>query len=613
MAKRRGAAVKKEKLVEQAPAAGVPDSALWMLMWLATFIAYRPALNGGFVWDDDGHITKPALQSLHGLWRIWFDLGATQQYYPLLHSLFWLEHQVWGDAGVGYHVINVALHAAAASLVVAIVRRLELPGAWLAGFAFALHPVCVESVAWISEQKNTLSAVFALAAVLIYLRFDATRARRDYVLATVLFVLALLSKTVAAATPGALLVILWWKRGKLDWKRDVIPLLPWFAFGAAGGLFTAWVERVFIGAHGSDFALTPVERVLIAGRALWFYVGKLIWPSNLIFSYPRWQIDAKDWVQFLFPAAWIAAGILLWRLAPRYRGPLAAFLIFTGMLFPVLGFLNVYPFRYSFVADHFQYLASLALIIPASSAIVTLLDRAPRWASLAPVALLFVFAILTAHQSAKYLDAETLYRDTLEKNPASWMAHNSLGNILVQNGRINDAITQYDAALRLRGDIPEPHVSRGLALARSHPPRYEEAIAEYQAGLRMNPDWAEAHVNLGNALGHMGRYPEAIVEYRTALRLKPHLPEAHNSLANALANTGHLQDATAEYRAALDIDPNYIEAHVNLGTTLAQMPGRRAEAMAEYQAALDIRPDLTQVQDALQQLQGADSDGTSRH
>ena len=214
---------------------------IYALIAAAALAAYWPALRGGLVWDDPAHITAPALRSLHGLWRIWFSLGATQQYYPLLHSAFWIEHRLWGDAVLGYHLANLAQHAFAACLVVLIVRRLALPGAWLAGMVFALHPVCVEAVAWISEQKSTLSAVFYLSSALVYLRFDRTRRRSSYLWALGLFVLALLTKTVTATLPFALLVIFWWQRGRLDWRRDVRPLLPWMALGAAAGLFTAWV------------------------------------------------------------------------------------------------------------------------------------------------------------------------------------------------------------------------------------------------------------------------------------------------------------------------------------------------------------------------------------
>ena len=157
--------------------------------------------------------------------------------------------------------------------------------------------------------------------------------------------------------------------GGIEWKRDVQPLLPWFVLGASAGLFTAWVESTLIGAKGVEFALTPVQRLLLAGRAIWFYAGKVVWPANLTFFYPRWNVDASVWWQFLFPVGAIAAAVALWRVAHRNRGPLAGFLIFAGTLFPVLGFFNIYPFRYAYVADHFAYLASLGILVPLASAL----------------------------------------------------------------------------------------------------------------------------------------------------------------------------------------------------------------------------------------------------
>jgi hypothetical protein len=275
-------------------AIGPRGAGMWALLLCTTLVAYLPALRGGLLWDDNMHVTRADLRSLHGLWRIWFDLGATQQYYPLLHSAFWLEHRIWGDAVLGYHLTNVALHALAACLVVTIVRRLRLPGAWLAGFVFALHPVCVDAVAWITEQKSTLSGVFYLAAALTYLHFDrgapGARRKSQYFTALLLFVLALMSKTVTATLPAVLLVIFWWQRGRIAWRRDALPLVPWLAVGASAGLFTAWVESAprLIGAQGADYALTLPQRLLLAGRVPWFYAWKVIWPSDLMFFYPRW-------------------------------------------------------------------------------------------------------------------------------------------------------------------------------------------------------------------------------------------------------------------------------------------------------------------------------------
>ena len=351
---------------------------MWLLLpvlLLAVMAAYYPAWHGGMLWDDDGHITRSDLRSAAGLGRIWFDLKATQQYYPVVHSVFWLQHRLWGDDMLGYHLVNIILHGLSAFLIAVILQRLSVPGAWLAAVIFALHPVHVESVAWVTELKNTLSGVLYLSAMLVYLRFDQARKRHLYAGALALFVLALLSKTVTATLPAALLVIFWWRRGRLEWRRDVRPLVPFFVIGAAGGLLTAYVERTLIGAQGAEFQFTIVERCLIAGRAIWFYLGKLFLPINLMFIYPRWQVSQAVWWQYLYPAGVLVLLAALWRMRKRSRAPLAAMLLFCGTLFPVLGFFNVFPFRFSFVADHFQYLASMAVIALFSAIVAGLAER----------------------------------------------------------------------------------------------------------------------------------------------------------------------------------------------------------------------------------------------
>ena len=453
------------------PRINLRDAGMWALLLCATFVAHLPALRGSLLWDDNMHVTRADLRSLHGLWRIWFDLGATQQYYPLLHSAFWLEHCIWGDATLGYHLTNVALHAASACLVVMIVRRLKLPGAWLAGFIFALHPVCVEAVAWISEQKTTLSGVFYLAAALAYLRFDRARRKSQYFLALGLFVLALMSKTVTATLPAAMLVVLWWQRGRLAWRRDVLPLVPWFAVGASAGLFTAWVESTprLIGAQGPQYALTLAQRLLLAGRVPWFYAWKVLWPANLMFTYPRWKIDAGEWWQYLFPLGLAALAVALGLLARKNRGPLAGFLFFAGTLFPALGFLNVYPFRYSYVADHFQYLAILGIVVPAASGLTVLAGRISpgRIGAIAlPALLLTTLGAATWQQSGIYRDYETLFRATLARNPNSPFLHSNLGvNLMLQPDGMPEAAAEFEAAVRLEPDGADYHDNLGLALA----------------------------------------------------------------------------------------------------------------------------------------------------
>jgi len=589
---------------------GFRDAWTWVVILCATLVAYLPALQGSLLWDDDFHLTRVDLRSWYGLWRIWFDLGATQQYYPLLHSAFWVEHRMWGDAVLGYHLTNVALHAVSACLVVLIARRLSLAGAWLAGCVFALHPVCVEAVAWISEQKSTLAGVFYLGAALAYLHFDGTRRRSRYFLALGLFVLALLSKTVTATLPAALLVVFWWQRGRLDWRRDVRPLVPWFALSAGAGFLTAWVERKFIGAEGADFTLRLVQRFLLAGRVIWFYLGKLLWPSNLIFTYPRWTVDPAVWWQYLFPAGVLALAIGLGFVARRNRGPLASFLIFAGTLFPALGFVNVYPFRFSWVADHFQYLACLGIIVPVTSWLMVAFGRISGGKAggiaLAAV-LLAALGVATWRQSGMYSDAETLYQETLARNPTSWMAHNNLGILLWQiPGRLPEAVAHYQAALRLRPDYPEAHNNLGLALWRMS--RMSAAIAHYREALRLKPDYAEAHYNLGSALSQIPGVltPQAIAEYEEALRIRPDYAEAHTNLGIVLSWTPErLPEAIGHYRAALRIDPDLVGAHVNLGNALAQTPGGIPEAIAEYQAALRLRPDLDSVRRSMEKLQAA--------
>jgi len=566
------------------------DAGMCASIFVAVFLAYFPAIQGTLLWDDSSHITKPQSQSLSGLWRIWTDLTATQQYYPLLHSAFWMEHRIWGDAVIGYHLLNILLHAAAACLVAFIGRRLALPGAWLAAFVFALHPVCVEAVAWISEQKSTLSAVFYLASALVYLRFYGERKPSQYFVAAGLFVLAVLTKTVTATLPAALLVVMWWKNGRIAWRRDVLPLLPWFAFGIAAGIFTAWVEWKFIGARGAGFQLTFLERTLLAGRIVWFYAAKIVWPFDLIFTYARWQIDQHEWWQYLFPVALVAALTGFWFLARRNRGPLAAALFSLGTLVPVLGFLNVYPFRFSYVADHFQYLASLGIIIPASSGLVLVLRRFPLPGKFVPVALVVFLGVLSWRQSGIYTDQETLYRATLVRNPESWMAHHNLAKALAEKpGQLQETIEEYRASLRIYPEFAETHNNLGNALAQI-PGRLDEARRELEISLKLNPDYANGHYNLGNVLSRTpGKLTEAVAEYQAAIRLQPDFAEAHHNLAIALSQIpGRLPAAIREYQAALALNPAMAEAHNNLCRALSAIPGRMGQALAECDAAIRI-------------------------
>ena len=553
------------------------------LIFLAAFAAYAPVFRAGFIWNDSDYVTAPALRSLSGLGRIWFKIGATEQYYPFLHTAFWVEHRLWGDAPIGYHLLNVALHAISAALVLLVLRRLAIPGAWLASFVFALHPVCVESVAWVSEQKNTLSTVFYLLAALSYLRFTDRRDPGRYALASLFFVLALLSKTVTATLPAALLVVAWWRMGTLSWRRDVAPLLPWLVFGAAAGLFSGWVESHVGGAEGSAFALGGLERLLLASRAAWFYAAKLLWPANLVFIYPRWTIAGASLGACAYLAAILAAFALLLALRGRSRAPLAGALFFVGTLFPTLGFFNVYAFIYSYVADHWQYLASLGLIVPLCAG----LARASRGFAdpvrrVAGAGLLASLAVLTWRQAGMYSDMETFYRTTLARNPAAWMADNNLGLLLQARGADAEAIGHFEAGLRSNPGSAEIHNNCGTALAAAG--RLDEAEREYRAALRLNPRYFTAWNNLGLLLYQTRRVPEALAAYGESLRLRPDYVPAHFNLGVALLDSGRPEKAVVELERSLGAEQHRGEAHLYLGDALADLK-RESEAAGQYAAA----------------------------
>ena len=574
-------------------AATPPKSArnVWLALavFAATILAYVPALKGGFIWNDSDYVTAPELQSTVGFWRIWFELGATEQYYPFLHSAFWFEHKLWGDAAIGYHLVNVLLHAMSACLLAAILRRLAVPGAWLAAFIFALHPVYVESVAWISEQKNTLSLVFYLLAALFFLKFHTERRPRLYVWATLLFGIGLLTKSVTATLPAALLVILWWRQGRIDLRKEVVPLLPWFGLGAAMGLVSAHVEKVYIGAHGSEFALTLLERSLLAGRIAWFYFGKLIWPAELIFIYPRWKIDPTQAWQWGFTIGVLGLLAGLWLMRGRSRAPLAAALFFGGSLFPTLGFFNVYAFIFSFVADHWQYLPSIGIVVLLSAAIAVGAGRVHRSI---PSLIVVGLGVLTFQQSRMYADMRTFYAATLARNPEAWMAHNNLGNLLRDAGELEAARTHYEAALRAQPDLVKVHNNLGNVLRDQK--HFDEAESHFRQSVALKSDYADARNNLGSLLRQRGRPAEAMQHLLQALQIDPAFVDARHNLGMTLRDLGKVNDAIIQFERVVREKPSMAPAHLNLALSLSLL-GRMSEAAEHYQRARKLNPAIPEL------------------
>lgn len=537
-------------------------------------VAYLPALGAGFIWDDDYYVTNnESLRDLSGLVRIWTDTSATPQYYPLTHTSFWIQYQIGGLAPLPYHLANVLLHGLAAVLLWRVLLRLEIPVAWFGAALFAVHPVHVESVAWITERKNVLSAVFYLAAALVFLSAALAREadrgpRLRRVLAVALYVAALLSKTVTASLPVVLGIVLFWRRGRLG-ARDLAALLPMLAIGAVFGRLTARLEVEQVLAHGADWSFTFVERCLIAGRAILFYLYKLVLPFGLVFTYPRWEIDASAAWQYLPPLAAVALAAVLAILARRgtdLAGPLVAYVYFAITLFPALGFFNVYPMLYSFVADHFQYLASIG---PLALGGVLIGRWVPAWlaplapagapwlARAMPAAVLAILMLLTFRQTFVYRDLETLWRSTIERNPQAWMAHFNLGTLLYERGEFAEAAQRYREAGRLKPDVVDALVGEGAVLLAAGRP--SDALDPLRRAVAAEPANGLAHYNLAVAherivLEQQGNRhsDDAIRHYSEAIRLLPEMAEARYHLAVHLFTKGEIDASRARLEEAIE-------------------------------------------------------------
>jgi tetratricopeptide (TPR) repeat protein len=492
-------------------------------------------------------------------------------------TTFWLEYRLWGLNPVGYHAVNIILHAVNAIIVFWLLRRLEVPGAWMIGAVFAVHPVHVESVAWISERKNVLSALFYLLSIGCYLEYESKRRWGWYAGALGLFILALLSKTVVATLPVAFLLIRYFKGWRIG-RREVLELLPFLVIGAAMGLLTKWYEVHRVGAEGPEWDLSMGESLLVAGRALVFYVVKLIWPTNLSFNYPRWQLDIRDPMQWSWVLVVLLVGLVFWwKRAVWGRGPFVGLAFFSVSLSPALGFFDVYFMRFSFVADHFQYLASLGIIALFIGSTAWEFDRRIKsdpngeglilkWMRPVPgLLVLVILAALTWKQGQIYRNPGTLWQDTLNKNPNSWLAHNNLGSVYVG-----------------KGDL-------------------EEAIQEYLAVLSLQPNYATAHYDLGTIYLRQGRLEEAIQEFLTALRLQPFYVNVHNNLGNAYLRQGRLEEAIQEFLTVLGLQPDLTQAHYNLGNAY-KLKGLEDEARKQFEMALKLNPNFSPAQEALESL-----------
>lgn len=584
----------------------VPAPLAGLALLAITFLVYLPSLSNRYIWDDDDYVTQNLnLRSPEGLRRIWFEPGATRQYYPLVHTTFWIEYQAWGLWPVGYHITNTLLHAAVVLLVWIVLTRLSgQPGvAWVAAAVFAVHPVHVESVAWITERKNVLMGLFTAASLLAYTRFEtalnandadrptATRSWRAYTLSLVLFVAAMFSKTVAAPLPVVIAVLLWWKVGRWS-RRHLVPLAGFVLAAVPMGLMTIHMERQSVGATGPAFAFTGVERCLIAGRAAWFYAWKLLAPYDLMFIYPRWRIDVTQPWQYLFPIGVIAVLATCWGMRGKWgRGPLCAIASFLLFVAPALGFVSVYPMLYSFVADHFQYLGSIALVAGGVSCVAMILQRITnreartRVAVVLTAIMLIVLGTRSIAQSANYFDAETLWRETSKVNPDSFMVYNNLGQELAKRGLIDEAIVHFERARELKSD--HAPIYNNLGLAALHKGDYASAEANYAQALRVDPKNVRANANMGDLRLRQRRPQDAIPFLTAAIEIGGPNAVLYDSIGLALVMSGRVDDAKRAFIKAIELNPDFAEAHLHLATTLAQS-GDLANAERQFRAVVAL-------------------------
>jgi tetratricopeptide (TPR) repeat protein len=601
----------------------------------AVLIIYLPSTSGGFILDDDCFLTtSPVVKASDGLYRFWCTSEAPD-YWPATNTTFWIEWRIWGMHPAGYHITNLILHIASSLLIWLILRKLSIPGAFWAAMIFAVHPVNVESAAWIAQRKNLIAIVFFLLSILWYLKFCMSTAiaglapvrshggpwEREqsrplvaalqahcppstfhyplstihlplwYLLSLTAFVLAMLGKGSAAILPVLLLEITWWLRPVT--RRDLVRTAPFFAAAVTLTGVNVWFQT-----HGTEIALRSagfIERMLGAGGAVWFYLDKALYPVDLTFVYAQWRIEIHNplwWMPLL--AALIVTSVL-WLYRKGWSRPfLFAWGFFCIALIPVMGFVDVGFMQYSLVADHYQHIALIAVIALAAALWSTWYRKAQgaiHWAvMILPVVAAGALAFQTWAQSGLYHDKITLYQITLEKNPDFWLGHYNLANALADAGRLSEAIEHYKQALQLNPDYCKSHNNLGVTLVQAG--RYQEAIEHYRQSIKLNPAYPDAYYNLGIILDKTGHAQEAIQYYEQALRLKPNDPEVHNNLGKIFLDIGRLPEAIEHCEQALQLDPDYPTAHYNMGKTLVKID-RTPEAVEHFQQAVRLKPDFT--------------------
>ena len=539
-----------------------------------------PAYHGDWLWDDDVLLTNnPTVQSgtLAGLVKLWFNPDGLD-YFPLSYTLLWLQWPFFGAQSTGYHVTTILLHVASGLLLWALLARLKVPGAWTAALVFTIHPVCVESVAWVSETKNTLSLALFLASCIFWVAQDdaesGPRRERLYFAALAFFLLAMFAKTSVVAMPVLTLLYAWWKRGSVT-MQDAIRAAPMFLISLVLGVVTIQyqhgraigVEELPVGGLGS--------RIAISGMAILFYLLTIVWPVHLLPIYPRWDVDPPKAWQFLPWLAIGAAGLWLWknRHAAWARHTILALGFFLLMIAPVLGFIDISFMRIGWVADHCLYLPMICpLVLVIAGATTWLKTREERervvFSVMAAGTMLFL-AVNAFFYAVSWMDEEHLWEHTLASNHDAWQAHNRLGAKKLSRGDIEGAYYHFRNSSRLRPDLGETKNNLGIVLMRKN--RTDEAIRTFEEALQASPGLLQIRLNLAEAYGKTERFADARDMYATLLTVDPDNVVIRTNYALALFKTGDKEKAAAEFRRVLELRPDFKGAQQGLELVLTSL------------------------------------------
>jgi len=585
----------------------------------AVVASFWPAFAAGFIWDDDSVLTgNPLIRGpLH---LLWFSTQPVD-YFPVTYTSLWLEWRLWGANPLGYHITNIILHAASCALLWRLFVRLKFPAPWLPALLFAVHPVNVESVAWIAERKNVLAMFFYVLTACWFVGFAQTGSKRFYVLSVVAFLLSLLAKPAAVAWPVIAFAILWF--AIISRHRSIAEIIkavaPFVVMSVVMSVVTIWFQTNR--AIGSDVIhhTTFLTRIAAAGGAIWFYLWKAIVPYPVMFVYPRWNIVTHSLIAYAPALALVASAAICWKFRKTWRGPmLLAFGYFVLLLLPVLGFVDVYFQRFSYVADHWQYFALPSVLV----VFVWALAKLKVEKIIGPI-LVVGLAYVSFTHARNFHDSETLWVDTLQKNPTCWMAMNNLAVIRQQSGQLQNAVDLSSKSLEIHPEQPEAHNNIGKILLDAG--KLDDACNQFRAALQIQPLYSPAHFNLAAVYREQGKVAEAIAEYREAIHCTPDYTAAHNNLGCLLAINGNTDEAIAEMRRSIALEPNHADAlsnlgsllndqhhpdqavsflqkavmlnprnsdcHLNLGNSLFSL-NKISEAQSEYQTALRLNPSM---------------------